>query len=114
MQAYCVKCRTKREMKDAKAVTMKNGRWATCAVSSRSIRPSAFCSASLKGRPRSRSKRAGSGGNISGGVSMRTSKTVGWVETRAPKITTDLGFTLWFQPNLPWFRSGEVFRRLTR
>lgn len=25
MQAYCVKCRQKREMKDAKAVTMKNG-----------------------------------------------------------------------------------------
>jgi hypothetical protein len=29
MQAYCVKCRTKREMKDAKAITMKNGRPAT-------------------------------------------------------------------------------------
>ena len=29
MQAYCMKCRTKREMKDAKAITMKNGRPAT-------------------------------------------------------------------------------------
>ena len=29
MQAYCVKCRTKREMKDSKAATMKNGRPAT-------------------------------------------------------------------------------------
>ena len=29
MQAYCMKCRTKREMKDAKATTMKNGRPAT-------------------------------------------------------------------------------------
>ena len=26
MQAYCVKCRAKREMKDAKAVIMKNGK----------------------------------------------------------------------------------------
>ena len=26
---YCVKCRTKREMKDAKPITMKNGRPAT-------------------------------------------------------------------------------------
>ena len=26
MQAYCVKCRTKREMKGTKAITMKNGR----------------------------------------------------------------------------------------
>jgi len=25
-EAYCVKCREKREMKDAKQVTMKNGR----------------------------------------------------------------------------------------
>ncbi len=25
-QAYCVKCKTKREMKDAQEVTMKNGR----------------------------------------------------------------------------------------
>jgi len=29
MQAYCVKCRDKREMKEPKAVTMKNGRQAT-------------------------------------------------------------------------------------
>ena len=29
MQAYCLKCRTKREMLDAKAITMKNGRPAT-------------------------------------------------------------------------------------
>jgi len=29
MQAYCVKCRTKREMKDAKSITMKNGKSAT-------------------------------------------------------------------------------------
>ena len=26
MEAYCVKCKAKREMKDAKAVTMKNGK----------------------------------------------------------------------------------------
>ncbi|MGI8549169.1 MAG: DUF5679 domain-containing protein [Dehalococcoidia bacterium] len=26
MEAYCLKCRTKREMQDAKAVTMKNGK----------------------------------------------------------------------------------------
>ena len=26
MEAYCVKCKAKREMKDAKKVTMKNGR----------------------------------------------------------------------------------------
>jgi len=32
MQAYCMKCRTKREMKDAKAVTMKNGKPATQGV----------------------------------------------------------------------------------
>ena len=32
MQAYCVKCRTKREMKDAKAITMKNGKPATQGV----------------------------------------------------------------------------------
>jgi len=32
MQAYCVKCRTKREMKDARAITMKNGRPATQGV----------------------------------------------------------------------------------
>lgn len=29
MEAYCMKCRTKREMKDTKAITMKNGRPAT-------------------------------------------------------------------------------------
>ncbi len=35
MDAYCVKCREKREIKDAKDVTMKNGRNAvegTCPV----------------------------------------------------------------------------------
>jgi hypothetical protein len=32
MQAYCVKCRSKREMKDAKAITMKNGKPATQGV----------------------------------------------------------------------------------
>ena len=32
MQAYCMKCRVKREMKDAKAITMKNGRPATQGV----------------------------------------------------------------------------------
>ncbi|MFH0768998.1 MAG: DUF5679 domain-containing protein [Chloroflexota bacterium] len=32
MQAYCVKCRTKREIKDAKAVTLKNGKQATQGV----------------------------------------------------------------------------------
>ncbi|UCB56550.1 MAG: hypothetical protein JSV30_04895 [Candidatus Omnitrophota bacterium] len=26
MQAYCVKCKAKKEMKDAKEVTLKNGR----------------------------------------------------------------------------------------
>jgi len=25
MQAYCMKCRAKREMKDAKSITMKSG-----------------------------------------------------------------------------------------
>ena len=29
VEAYCVKCKAKREMKDAKAVTMKNGKPAT-------------------------------------------------------------------------------------
>ncbi len=29
MEAYCVKCRARRVMKDAKAITMKNGRPAT-------------------------------------------------------------------------------------
>ena len=32
MQGYCVKCRAKREMKDAKAIIMKNGRPATQGV----------------------------------------------------------------------------------
>jgi len=34
MQAYCVKCRAKREMKDPKAITMKNGKPATQGVCS--------------------------------------------------------------------------------
>ena len=29
MQAYCVKCKAKREIKDAKSITMKNGKPAT-------------------------------------------------------------------------------------
>jgi len=29
MQAYCMKCRTKRDMKDPKNITLKNGRPAT-------------------------------------------------------------------------------------
>ena len=29
LEAYCVKCRAKREIKDAKAITMKNGKPAT-------------------------------------------------------------------------------------
>jgi hypothetical protein len=29
MQAYCLKCRTKREMRNAKPTTLKNGRPAT-------------------------------------------------------------------------------------
>jgi len=29
MEAYCVKCRSKKEMKNAKAITMKNGKPAT-------------------------------------------------------------------------------------
>ena len=32
MEAYCVKCRAKREMKDAKPITMKNGKPATQGV----------------------------------------------------------------------------------
>jgi len=32
MQGYCVKCKAKREIKNAKAVTMKNGRPATQGV----------------------------------------------------------------------------------
>jgi hypothetical protein len=29
MHGYCVKCKTRREMKDAKSITMKNGKPAT-------------------------------------------------------------------------------------
>lgn len=29
MEAYCLKCRVKREVKDAKLITMKNGKLAT-------------------------------------------------------------------------------------
>ncbi len=29
MQAYCMKCKAKREIKDARSITMKNGRPAT-------------------------------------------------------------------------------------
>ena len=32
MQAYCVKCRSKKEMKDPKNITMKNGKPATQGV----------------------------------------------------------------------------------
>jgi len=32
MQAYCVKCRAKREMKDSRSITMKNGKPATQGV----------------------------------------------------------------------------------
>ncbi len=32
MQAYCLKCRTKREMKNPQQVTLKNGRPATKGV----------------------------------------------------------------------------------
>ena len=32
MQAYCVKCRAKKEMKDTQAVTMRNGKSATRGV----------------------------------------------------------------------------------
>ena len=32
VEAYCVKCRAKREIKDAKSITMKNGRPATQGV----------------------------------------------------------------------------------
>jgi len=32
MQAYCMKCRTNREMKDTKSITMKNGKLATQGV----------------------------------------------------------------------------------
>ena len=34
MEGYCVKCKAKKEMKDAKAVTMKNGKPATSGVCS--------------------------------------------------------------------------------
>ncbi len=34
MEAYCVKCRAKREMKDAEEVTMKNGKPATRGICS--------------------------------------------------------------------------------
>ena len=34
MEAYCVKCRSKKEMKNAKAITMKNGKPATNGVCS--------------------------------------------------------------------------------
>ncbi len=29
MQAYCIKCRAKREMKEVRSITMKNGKPAT-------------------------------------------------------------------------------------
>jgi hypothetical protein len=32
MQAYCMKCRAKREMKNTRSITMKNGRPATQGV----------------------------------------------------------------------------------
>ena len=32
MQAYCMKCRAKKDMKDAKQITMKNGKPATQGV----------------------------------------------------------------------------------
>ena len=32
MEAYCMECRTKREMSNAQAITMKNGRPATRGV----------------------------------------------------------------------------------
>ncbi len=32
VEAYCMKCRAKREMRDAKAITMKNGKPATQGV----------------------------------------------------------------------------------
>jgi hypothetical protein len=40
MEGYCLKCRERREMKDAKAITMKNGKPATegvCPVCSTKI-----------------------------------------------------------------------------
>ena len=38
MEAYCVKCHSKKEMKNAKAITMKNGKPAT-KVSARLVAP---------------------------------------------------------------------------
>ncbi len=35
MEAYCVKCHAKRDMKDAKAITMKSGKPATQGVCSK-------------------------------------------------------------------------------
>jgi hypothetical protein len=35
MQAYCVKCRTKREMKDVKQIIMRNGRPASQGICSK-------------------------------------------------------------------------------
>ena len=32
MEAYCVKCRAKKDIKDAQSITMKNGRLATQGV----------------------------------------------------------------------------------
>jgi len=32
MQAYCMKCRTKREMRNPERITMKNGRPATTGI----------------------------------------------------------------------------------
>lgn len=34
MQAYCMKCRAKREIKNTKSITMKNGRPATQGICS--------------------------------------------------------------------------------
>lgn len=34
VEGYCVKCKSKKEMKDAKAVTLKNGKPATSGVCS--------------------------------------------------------------------------------
>ena len=34
MQAYCMKCHAKKEMKDPKSITMKNGRPATQGICS--------------------------------------------------------------------------------
>lgn len=45
MEAYCVKCRTKRQMKAAKAITMKNGRPATQVPYEKEISPLLCCGA---------------------------------------------------------------------